>query len=50
MSELPVDKKPKPSVYVGPDGKERTFIQAREKKLDLQRDVGKMRVLVNDVD
>ena len=44
MENLPAEKKTKSSTYIGPDGKERNFIQAREKKLDLQRDVGKMRV------
>ena len=37
-------KKKNGTTYISPDGKEITFVQARERKLDLDRDVGKMRV------
>lgn len=39
------EKKAHSTTYFGPDGKERTFIQARERRLALDRDVGKRKVL-----
>ena len=38
------EKKKHGTTYMSPEGKEITFVQARDKKLDLDRDVGKMRV------
>ena len=41
------EKKQHSTTYFGPDGKERTFIQARERRLGLDRDVGKRKVELN---
>ena len=38
------EKKKHGTTYMSPEGKEITFVQARDRKLDLDRDVGKMRV------
>ena len=45
-SEEASEKKKHGTTYMSPEGKEITFVQARDKKLDLDRDVGKMRVWV----
>ena len=43
---LPEKKKKSSTTYFAPDGKENSFIQAREHRLDLDRDLGKMKVLL----
>ena len=35
------------TTYFGPDGQERTFIQAREKRLALDRNVGQRKVVIS---
>ena len=44
LADVEEKKKKNGTTYISPDGKEITFVQARDRKLDLDRDVGKMRV------
>ncbi|KAK8821144.1 hypothetical protein WA538_005773 [Blastocystis sp. DL] len=46
-SEEASEKKKHGTTYMSPEGKEITFVQARDKKLDLDRDVGKMRIIMD---